>query len=321
MNDWTSESLPDLLRITCVTAAVPDLSAAEKAYCDLLRLTVAERGRVDAELALSWNASAAEGAEYVLLLPQNENDVYFRLVATAHPAGYAPLTTFGWNAFEVIVDDVKTLCERIKGSSFRLIGEPLPLAFMPSIVAMQVVGPGAECLYFTMETGDREASILPRPGGFVGRTFIVVVGGADFTAMHRWWIDHFNLRERPVRQSKVRVLQAAQDLDPDHTIELSAIGMRHHGNLLEIDGYPHGVGLPAIERTRVEGHLPPGNAIVTLEVEDAERWVDLASGNLHQFAGRLYDGRTSIALTGPAGELIELVSERRTPTVAERLKP
>lgn len=312
MNDWTSEAIPDLLRITCVTTAVPDLAAAEAAYCGLLGLDVAERGRVSAGLAASWSAPAAEGAAYVLLAPQNEDDVFFRLVDTPHPPGYKPLTTYGWNAFEIIVDDVGALCENLPGSGFTLIGEPLPLNFMPSIVAMQVVGPASECLYFTMESGDRETSILPPPKGFVGRTFIVVVAGPSFPEMHRWWIDRFNLRERPVRQSKVRVLQDAQGLDPEHTIELSAIGMRERGNLVEIDGYPHGEGFVAGPRPSFDGHLPPGNAIVTLEVEDARRWSELALNGVQGFDGRLYGGRDSIALYGPAGELIELISAGRS---------
>lgn len=313
MNDWTSEAVPDLLRITCVTVAVPDLAVAEAAYIGLLRLEVAERGQIDAALAKAWGAPKAEGANYVLLLPQNDEDVYFRLVETPHPAGYKPLTTYGWNAFEIIVDDVPALCENLDGSGFTLIGKPLPLNFMPSIVAMQVVGPASECLYFTMESGDRETSILPPPKGFVGRTFIVVVAGPSFPDMHRWWIDRFNLRERPVRQSKVHVLQQAQGLDSEYTVELSAIGMRERGNLVEIDGYPNGPrpeggSYVAAPRPRVEGHLPPGNAIVTLEVADATGWFDIAMGPVSQFAGGPYQHRDCVVIEGPAGELIELVS-------------
>lgn len=316
MNDWTSEAVPDLLRITCVTVAVPDLAVAEDAYRGLLKLEVAERGTVTADLAKAWGAPKSEDAAYVLLLPQNEDDVYFRLVETPHPEGYQPLTTYGWNAFEIIVDDVPALCERLEGSGFTLIGKPLPLNFMPSIVAMQVVGPASECLYFTMESGNRETSILPPPKGFVGRTFIVVVAGPSFPDMHRWWIEQFNLRERPVRQSKVHVLQQAQALDSEHTIELSAIGMRERGNLVEIDGYPNGARpeggeYVAAPRPRVEGHLPPGNAIVTLEVENAAGWTDIATNDVQRFSSRLYGERDCVMIEGPAGEMIELVSAAR----------
>lgn len=311
MNDWTSETRPDLLRITCVTVAAADLAATEAAYRSFLRLDVAERGRVDGDLARSWGAPAAQGAAYVLLVPQNEHDVFYRIVETPCPEGYRPLTTYGWNAFEIIVDDVHALAAALPHEGFRMIGEPRPLNFIPSIVAMQVIGPASECLYFTMESGDRENSILPPPKGLVGRTFIVVTAGEDFSAMLRWWVDTFKLRERPVRQSKVAVLQDAQGLDPDQTIELSAIGMRERGNLVEIDGYPHGPGFVAGARPVTAGHLPPGNALVTLEVEDIEPWRALSPDGARCFGSRLYGGRRSLALRGPAGEGIELVEAAR----------
>ncbi|MHB9880642.1 hypothetical protein ACSMXM_13425 [Pacificimonas sp. ICDLI1SI03] len=307
VNDWTTDSLPDLLRIGSVTTGAPDLAAAEAAYAGLLKLSVVERGHIDEASARSWATPSAVGAAYTLLVPQNETDVFFRLIETPAVPGYRPLTTFGWNAFEIIVDDVESLADAVPGSGFHIIGPPRPLNFMPSIIAMQVTGPANECLYFTMESGDRETSILPPPKGPVGRTFIVVAGGADFTTMLRWYVDNFNLRERPVRESKVAVLQAAQGLDQDHTIALSAIGMRERGNLVELDGYPNGPGHVSVTRPRAKGHLPPGNAMVSLIVEDIERWLPLSATGEARLSSRMYGGCRSCMIVGPAEELIELV--------------
>jgi hypothetical protein len=170
-----------------------------------------------------------------------------------------------------------------------------------------VIGPAGECLYFTMESGDRETSIRPPPAGFVGRTFIVVCAGPDFQSMLRWYVERFQLRERPVRQSKVQILQHAQGLKPEQTIELSAIGMRQRGNLLELDGYPTGPGFIAGPRPRDEGSLPPGNALVTVEIEDFDAHLDSALVAPRRLHGAIYGGRRAYTLIGPAGELLELV--------------
>lgn len=307
MSDWTSDTQPQLLRIAGTTATVPDIVAAESCYRQLLGYRVLENGRIDQALARRWGAPACAGAAFSTLLPENEDDVFIRLVEAPAVPAYVPLTSFGWTAFEIIVDDVYALADRLADSPFRHLAGPSPLQFMPTIVAMQVMGPGGECLYFTMESGDRDASILPPSSGFVGRPFIVVAAGSDFDPMLRWYVDHFKLRERPVRKSKVGVLQQAQNLSADHAFWLSAIGMAQHGNLIELDEYPTGADYIAGVRPRLDGHLPPGNAIVSFEVASLSQFIDLADGVAMVSEGDCYGGRRSLVMTGPASELIELI--------------
>ncbi|MEW4467775.1 hypothetical protein AB1K62_08100 [Parasphingorhabdus sp. JC815] len=307
MSDWTTDSQPQLLRISSITSTVPDMIAAQNCYRELLNYRLVESGFIDKALAARWNTPAACGAAFCTLVPQNEDNVFIRLIEGPSVMGYRPLTSFGWAAFEIIVDDVYHLADRLSKSPFRHLAGPAPLQFMPSIVAMQVEGLGGECLYFTMETGDRNKSILPQPSGFVGRPFIVVAAGGEFDPMLRWYVDNFQLRERPVRQSKVAILQQAQGLGADHEIFLSAIGMAQHGNLIELDEYPTGLDFIAGPRSRADGHLPPGNAIVSFEVDDLEPYIKLADGPVNISKGVCYGGRRSLVLTGMAGELIELI--------------
>lgn len=313
MSDWTTFTDPLLLRILTATCAVPDLDSAESAYAQWLDYRVVERGSVDPLLATAWQAPAAAGSRFCTMAPANETDVFIRLVETPPVPGYRSLTTFGWNAFEIIVDDVHALADRLEDGPFHTLAPPRPLGAMPSIVAMQVAGPGGECLYFTMESGDRETSILPKPSGFVGRTFIVVAAGSDFDSMLGWYVNTFRLRQRPVRQSKVHVLQRAQGLGPDHAIPLSAIGLKEHGNLLELDGYPTGAGYVAGPRPRTAGHLPPGNAVVSFDVADLGPFESLALVPPQSVGGAGYDGRRMMTLIGPAGEIIELVERSNCP--------
>lgn len=307
MNDWTSDSEPRLQRIVATTVGAPDLGAAERSYVGHLGYRVIDRHSLDPALAASWGVPDSAGARTLTLVAEGEEDTFVRLIERPALPGYQPLTTYGWNAFEIIVDDVHALHQQLIDSPFRIIGPPKPLQFMPSIVAMQVVGPGQECLYFTMECGDRETSILPPPGGFIGRTFIVVCAGPDFTKLLRWYVDQFALRERPVREGKVAIVQQAQGLDADHTMALSAIGMVQRGNLIELDGYPSGPGYVARPRPGAPGMLPPGNALVTLEVDDLAAYAPAALRPPHRRTEAPYLGRESCTLVGPAGELLELV--------------
>lgn len=307
MSDWTTFTEPLLLRIVISTCAVPDLDAAEAAYSGWLGYRVVERGKVGPWLAAAWQAPAAAGSRFCTLAPAHEEDAFIRLVEAPSVPGYRPLTTFGWNAFEIIVDDVHELAQRLVDGPFEFLESPHPLGAMPSIVAMQVAGPGGECLYFTEESGDRDASILPKPSGFVGRTFIVVAAGPDFDAMLGWYVRNFQLRQRPVRQSKVRIIQRAQALEPEQAIPLSAIGLGEHGNLLELDGYPTGDGYVAGPRPRAPEQLPPGNAIVSFEVADLAPYESMALVPPRSCDGAGYSGRRVLTLEGPASEILELI--------------
>lgn len=307
MSDWTTFTDPQLLRIVATTATVPQLDSAVACYADYLGYRALESGTVDASLAASWGRGGSAGARYVTMQAAGETDTYVRLIEATAVPGYRPLTSFGWTAFEIIVDDVHALAERLADSPFTIIGPPKPLQFMPSIIAMQVVGPGGECLYFTVESGDRDTSILPPPSGPIGRTFIVVCASGDFNAMLRWYVDRFSLRERPVRQAKVDIVQRAQGLSADHAIELSAIGMRERGNLIELDGYPVGPDRVAGVRPGDSAMLPAGNALVTLEVEGLDSVAELAIVPPASRAEAIYNGRRTCTVIGTAGELLELV--------------
>jgi len=310
MTDWTNDSEPALLRIRMTTAMTPDLETSESAYSQWLGYELVARGRVAHELAQSWGAPAVAGAPYVVLRTGGDDFTYVRLIEAEGPLKYTPLTTFGWAAFEIIAKDVYALAERLKGSPFVHIDGPKPLQFMPSIVAMQWIGPGGECLYFTMETGARESSLLPAPTAFVGRTFIVVAAGADFPSMLDWYVDRFSVRQRPVRQSKIAIVQRAQGLSADHAIPLSAVGLKRHGNLLELDGYPTGPGYAAAARPCRPGALPPANAMVTFEVADISTFAPLALAPVGMREDPGYGGARACVLRGPAGELLELVEAR-----------
>lgn len=307
MADWTSDAAPRLTRFRMATMGAPDLVHFEALYVEWLGYRVRERGAVDAGLAASWGLPAMAGRGYVILSSDGADDVHIRAVVTDAIPGYRPLTTFGWNACEIIVDDVHALAARLRESPFTILDGPNPLQFMPSIHAMQLIGPADECLYLTMESGDRETSILPSPRASVDRPFILVLAGADFDAMRRWYIDRFDLRQRPVRDARVRIVQRAQGLAPDDSFPLTTLGLAEHGFLIELDGYPSGPGRIAGPRGTPTGLLPPGNAMASFEIADIARVADIAIAPPVPRWGLGYDGDLACTVVGPAGELVELI--------------
>lgn len=309
MNDWTSQGDPLLTRFRFATVGSPDVADTARLYCDVLGYRIREVGNVSRDMAESWGAAETAGRAYCVLSTEGADKDYIRVVETQPIAGYRALTTFGWAAIEIIVDDVYAVHQRLADSPFRILAPPKPLQFMPSIVAMQVEGPSGECLYFTMESGDRATSILPQPRSQIDRPFILVVAGPDFDAMRNWYCDLFDLKRRPLRESLIALVQTAQNLPADHAIRMTTAGLRDHGYLFEFDEYPTGPGYIAAERPQAPGMLPPGCAMATIETVAFDRVVPLAIAPPRVLSGVGYDGRRSCTVRGPAGELVEFIEE------------
>ncbi len=299
---------PLLLRIKMVTVAAPNIAEIEALYTSALGYKVREKGDVSQDLAKSWGAERITGRPYVLLSNEADQDVYIRVVQSTAPANYKPMTTWGWNSFELVVDDIYAIHEKLKSTNFKVLGTPTPLKSTPSIVTVQVEGPAREIFYLASETGDRAKSNLPPPGEAVGRTFIVILAGRDITQVRDWYANTFAMRKNDIRSSGGKVVPRALGLPEGSSLPISLLGLKEFGNRIQLDGYlDHGSGA----RSRLDGELPPGNAIVSFSVER------IAAINAKLIAtpvimpGPALAGLRAATLTGPAGELIELIEEQR----------
>jgi hypothetical protein len=285
---------PRLQNILGVTYAVPDLAAVEEAYVHALHFRVQQRGRVGRLTAAAWNAPACAGRPMLTLVPARSEPCCLRFVESPAAAGWRALVTHGWNATEFVVEDVDALARDLRGTGFREIGAPTSLTRFPMIRAMQAVGPFGECLYFT-EVGAGSGLDLARAESFVGRVFIAVAGGPDVDGMFEPYAQFENDVDPPVA-TPVAVLSAANGLPPEtpHRHGLVKVGS---GTLLELDAYP-----PTTRPRQVAaGELPPGMAIVTLQVDRLP--ARLATASYETETG----GRAAL-IRGRAGELIELAT-------------
>ena len=172
------EQQSKITRIKMGTMAAADLQPVEDRFKQWLGYTVVERGQISEALSSSWGTPDMTGRAYILMQPEGGADVFIRAVQIDEVAGFRGITTFGWSCFEIVVDDVYALNDTLLDSPFEIIGSPASLGGnFASIHAMQMIGPSQEVLYLTQQT-DPESTLLPDPGAPVGRTFILVLGGA-----------------------------------------------------------------------------------------------------------------------------------------------
>jgi hypothetical protein len=300
-----AEATPLLLRVQVATVATGDLAGFESRFTKWLGYEVRARGRVSRALAASWGAAREAGRPYVLLSSHGSPDVYVRGVEEPVVQGYVPLTTFGWNGIEIVVQDPDALREALRGSPFEVIGEPAGLARFPTIRAFQVEVTGHEVLYLTGERGDPSHSPLPPPNGAVGRPFIMVLAGPDIDALLRFYAENFQLGLGKVVTRSASLLAGPQGMPLDTPLPVTTGRLAEHGNLIEFDGY----STNAKPRTVATGELPPGVAMASFAVASLDALQLPYIAPAHVEKAPPYAGRRTATLRGPAGELIELIEE------------
>ena len=294
-----------LTAILAVTLSAPDLDAAQAAYVEHLHYHVVDQGMVTAEFAAAWDAPRTLGRRYVLLQSASGAQTYLRIVQSPAYAGFAAMKTLGWNSNEILVQDVDALALKLRHSPFRILGEPHALSVSSNVRAMQVIGPAGELNYLTSIPPGGGTFIKTSAQSFVDRTFIVVLGGSAVQPLREFYHEQLGLDVTPAYASSVSVLGAAWNMPPDWQAQM-ALAQISPAYLVELDQYP----AAATARPQRPGDLPAGMAMVSFATTDLHGikapWVVRPARR----AGAPYYGREAGVIRGPAGELIELVSDK-----------
>ena len=283
--------------IRCVTFTAPDLAEVEAAYTGFLGYRVVHRGPLHSGLAEAWSAPAEAGSATLLLAPAAGPDCLIRVVESPAVEDYVPFGSFGWNAAELMVQDVDALAEQLEDSPFRIVGQPQDLSFSDAIRAMQIVGPGQELLYLTQFKRPVPGLDVPPARCPVDRTFIVILGGPSMDALQEFFAGEFAVPRAAAVESRVKGMSAAFGLDPEHRYPIAALPLAGQC-LIEVDEMPR----EARVRSRHPDRLPPGISVVSF----AGR---ATLGQPAQGEGPLYaGGGTAMSLVGAAGEIIEILT-------------
>ncbi len=223
----------------------------------------------------------------------------FRFIECAPTDGYTAFGSHGWNAAELIVEDVDAMARHLEASPFELLGAPENLSFTDSIRAMQVRGPAGEVLYLTQIKAPVAGLDLPRARCPVDRAFIVILGGDSMEAIQAAYGDLFGIPRTPVMQSRVKGMSAALGLPADSQYPISAMPL-HGQSFIEVDEMPAAAG----PRRTGQGLLPPGISIVSCRISAG---CD-SSIELFEIDDPAGGGKCSMGCyRGPAGELLELI--------------
>ena len=282
--------------------STPDLDLALGDYAGTLGLKVVEQGVVDADLAESWGAPGSAGARQALLQPGSGAPCFIRLVEAPLPADFRPTRTFGWAAYELTVQDVFGWPDRLQGSGFDIVGPPKQIDGLAYFIPMQVLGRGREMIYLNEVAENMPTTDLPKARSLTDHIFIVILATPDRPASLKWYEEALGLDISSTFSLRYSMINKAFGLPDDYQ---TSITMVQKGRLpiIEVDDYP----ADATPRASGEGMLPPGNAMVTLAVDDLDALkVDFICEPTRR-AGALYGDRRTATVRGFAGELIELV--------------
>ncbi|MEM6908172.1 MAG: hypothetical protein AAF494_05795 [Pseudomonadota bacterium] len=284
-------------------STLPSLEQGLRAYRDVLGLELVEEGELAADLAASWGAPASSGARYAVLQPKSGAACWFRLVEQPDHPDFSPTRTYGWAAFETTVEDVWQWPDALPRDLFEIVGPPKELENIePTFIPMQALGPGHEMIYLNQVLGNLPDTDLPKAACPVDKIFIVVLATPDRNRTISWYTDKLGLMRGADYTLPYSMINEAFGLSPETQTTITMVS-HERMPIVEVDDYPREASL----RSRHDGMLPPGNALVTLAVENIgackANW--LTAPTMRE--GALYQGRRAATALGDAGELIEVV--------------
>ena len=112
-----------LQSIRSLSWCVPDPEASAIAFERLLGHRRTVEGILSEAQARCWGAPAQTGAPVVEVEPEGGGPLLRWVQRDSHD-DYAPLQTFGWNAAELHVADVRALQASLEDTDFEVIGPP-----------------------------------------------------------------------------------------------------------------------------------------------------------------------------------------------------
>jgi catechol 2,3-dioxygenase-like lactoylglutathione lyase family enzyme len=280
----------------------PDIDAALVDYAGMLALDLVSDVPLGVAVAASWGVPDLATARCATLRPASGEPCWIRLVEQSLGPAFAPVRSFGWAAYELTVKDVFGWPARLAGSGFTIVGSPREIPGLPYFVAMQVTGRGREMLYLNEVRCDTPTSDLPPAKSDADRIFITILATPDFDATLAWYRDALRLDEGGRYEIVYSMINQAFGL-PDDTTHRLAMVQKGRMPIVEVDAYP----AAATHRAVAPGQLPPGNALVSLAVDDLDAlaldWI--APPCAHP--APVYGGARAATVRGPARELVELV--------------
>ncbi len=221
------------------TIVTSDVDLAAQAYAGFLGYRHDGIEYIGASAATAWRAPGLTNARQAMLRPPSGNHRFIRFVEAAQAPGYVPLRHHGWNAIEIVVQDLERVAAGLEASPFTVLGPPetLDLGFTDRIRAMQLAGPSGEVLYLTEIDGPVPGFALPVAQGPVDCAFVAVLGTSSVETSRRFYAALFATDPGPTLEARIGCLSAAHGLPSPTKYALATIALPDMC-LIEIDAYP-----------------------------------------------------------------------------------
>ena len=288
----------NLGKIAAVTISTSDLNKMVEVYQEFLRYRVTKSGQITSKESSAWGAENLTNADYVVMQPEKSDDFSFRFIHQPYQSNYIAFKSVGWNAAELIVEDVDGLAVQLENSPFKIIGSPADLSFTKNIRAMQVMGPANEILYLTQFKNKVPEFDSPKPRCSVDQTFIVVLAGKSLDEMQGYFHANFKLPKATVIESRIRSISRVFNFPEDTEYKAAALALKDQ-SMIELDELPK----EGESRLSLDDYLPAGIAMVSfLHYESGEKLKNTYLSNLPNHGLR----RCSVK-RGITNELIELI--------------
>lgn len=225
-------SSPKLGPVALCTLVANDGLQAAQAYCDYMHQQITASTPLTKETACALGLESLEGnPSWVLANTQGRQWLHI-IEAPEAPARDA-LTTYGWLAMEVLVDDVDQLAGTLESSPFELLRPPADLDVSDKIRACQARGPAGEILYLTQVRGEAPPFELPQCEAPVDHLFIPVLSSPDRDSSLR---DYSAISESNGLsfETKITVINQARNFDLERRHPVATLQLAECA-LIEID--------------------------------------------------------------------------------------
>jgi len=290
--------MTNLGKITAVTITTSDLNRIVEVYEKFLKYRVTKTGQITPKESSAWNADLLTNTDYVVVQPEKSDDFSFRFIHQPDQSNYIAFKSTGWNAAELIVEDVDELAVELENSPFKIIGAPADLSFTKDIRAMQVIGPANEILYLTQFKKNVPEFDGPKPRCSVDQTFIVILAGKSLDEMQDYFHNNFGLAKATIIESRIRSISRVFNYPEDTKYKAAALALKDQ-SMIELDELPK----EGNNRFSIDGYLPAGIAMVSfLYYESPE-----ASKNTYPSNLPSHESILCSVQKGTTNELIELI--------------
>lgn len=307
-NKSISNDYPKIGPWAASTITAPKKDIVEECYINWLKYKIIHEGTISRELADSWGASKLFGSKFSCLEPESGNKFVLRVIEYSQPEDYVPLTTYGWNASELVVRNTDDLEKKLLGSPFKIIGRPADLQLTKEIRAMQVEGLAKEVFYLTMFKEKIPKYDLPEAMSDIDLMFIAVLATDKPEKVQNWYLENFGIPVRKITKTNIKVLDQSFGLEKGAgSYGLTVIPLEGK-SLIEVDEYPR----EAKNRSFDNNSLPPGNAMMSVYVDSIEGLLSLKIARPIVLSEPPYSESRSITAIGAAGELIEFIERKNS---------